>query len=57
MMGGAGLLARSMGYSSDIASRISIASISIFFIIGGGLFYFVDEEKGREEVKYLERNS
>jgi UMF1 family MFS transporter len=57
VMGGAGLLVRSMGYSSDVASRVSITSISIFFIIGGGLFYFVDEEKGREEVKYLERNS
>ncbi|MEW6601954.1 MAG: MFS transporter, partial [Nitrospirota bacterium] len=57
VMGGAGLLVRSMGYSSDIASRASISSISLFFIIGGVLFYFVDEEKGRREVKYLEENS
>jgi UMF1 family MFS transporter len=57
VMGGAGLLIRSLGYSSDIASRASITSISLFFIIGGFLFYFVDEEKGREEVKYLERDS
>ena len=57
VMGGVGLLARSMGYSSDIASRASIASISIFFIAGGVLFYFVDEEKGREEVKFLKGNS
>ncbi len=57
VMGGAGLLVRSMGYSSDIASRASIISISLFFIVGGILFYFVDEEKGREEVKYLEEDS
>lgn len=57
VMGGAGLLVRSMGYSSDIASRASITSISLFFIIGGVLFYFVDEKKGREEVRYLEENS
>jgi UMF1 family MFS transporter len=56
-MGGAGLLVRSMGYSSDTASRASITSLSIFFIIGGVLFYFVDEGKGREEVRYLEGNS
>ncbi|KPK01151.1 MAG: MFS transporter [Nitrospira bacterium SG8_35_4] len=54
VMGGSGLLVRNMGYSSNVASRASIASISIFFIAGGILFYFVDEEKGRKEVKYLE---
>jgi len=54
MMGGVGLLVRSMGYSSDIASRTGIASISFFFIAGGVLLYFVDEEKGRAEIKYLE---
>jgi UMF1 family MFS transporter len=53
-MGGAGLFIRSIGYSSNVASRVSITSISIFFISGGILFYFVDEKKGREEVKYLE---
>jgi UMF1 family MFS transporter len=54
VMGGAGLFIRNLGYSSNIASRVSISSISIFFIAGGILFYFVDEEKGRAEVKYLE---
>jgi UMF1 family MFS transporter len=54
VMGGAGLFIRSIGYSSNVASRVSISSISIFFIAGGILFYFVDEEKGRAEVKYLE---
>ncbi len=57
VMGGAGLFVRSMGYNSDIASRAGIACIAIFFIAGGILFYFVDEEKGRAEVKYLEKNS
>ena len=55
-MAGVVLLVKSMGYSSNIASRASISSISLFFIAGGILFYFVDEEKGKEEVKYLERN-
>ena len=53
LMGGVGLLVRSMGYGSDIASRTSITSISLLFIAGGLLFYFVNEEKGKEEVKYL----
>jgi len=35
------------------ASRWSIGSILILFIIGAALFYFVDEEKGREQAKYL----
>lgn len=57
VMGGTGLLMRSMVYTSDIASRASITSIAIFFIVGGVLFYVVDEEKGRKEVQYLERNN
>ena len=57
VVGGTGLLVRFMGFSADIASRASIASVSIFFIAGGILFCFVDEEKGREDVKYLEKNS
>jgi UMF1 family MFS transporter len=56
VMGGAGLLVKSLGYTSDIASRVSITSITIFFILGGILLYFVDEEKGKEEVRYLEEN-
>ena len=56
VMGGAGLFMRSLGFSSDIASRASISSISLFFIVGGILFYFVDEEKGRAEVRYLEKS-
>ena len=54
VMGGAALFIKSIGYSSDTASRASITSISIFFIAGGILFYFVDENKGREELKYLD---
>jgi UMF1 family MFS transporter len=37
----------------QLASRCSIASILMLFIIGAILFYFVDEEKGRAEVAYL----
>jgi len=35
------------------ASRWSIGSILILFIIGAVLFYFVDEEKGRAQAAYL----
>jgi UMF1 family MFS transporter len=40
----------------QLASRWSIGSILILFILGALLFYFVDEEKGREQVKYLSTN-
>ena len=38
----------------QLASRWGIGSILILFIIGGILFYFVDEEKGRQQAAYLE---
>jgi UMF1 family MFS transporter len=38
----------------QLAFRWGIASILILFIIGGILFYFVDEEKGRQQAKLLE---
>ncbi|MDY6933603.1 MAG: MFS transporter [Spirochaetota bacterium] len=53
LMGGVGLLVRSMGYSGDIATRVSITSISLLFIIGGTLFYFVNEDRAIDEIKNL----
>lgn len=53
LMGGAGVLIQSLGYSSDFASRLSITSVSLLFLAGGILFYFVDEEKGKQEARYL----
>lgn len=53
LIGGTGLLVRSIGYSSNIASRIGISSISLFFVAGGVLLYFVDEGKGKGEAKNL----
>lgn len=41
----------------QIASRWGIGSVVLLFIIGAILFKFVDEEKGREEAKYLEEHS
>ena len=38
----------------QMASRWGIASILILFIAGAVLFYFVDEEKGREQAALLE---
>jgi UMF1 family MFS transporter len=40
-------------YAGQLASRWGIASISILFIIGAVLFFFVDEQKGRIEAVYL----
>jgi len=40
----------------QMASRWSIGSILILFIIGAVLFYFVDEKKGREQAAYLSAN-
>ncbi|MDZ7262010.1 MAG: MFS transporter [candidate division KSB1 bacterium] len=53
LIGGVGLLIKYLGYSSNTASRVSISSIAFLFLAGGTLFYFVNEEKGREEAKYL----
>jgi UMF1 family MFS transporter len=53
LMGRAGLLVRALGGSSDLASRFSISSLSILFVAGGILFYFVNEEKAKDEMKYL----
>ena len=38
----------------QLASRWGIASISILFIAGAVLFYFVDEQKGRQQASLLE---
>lgn len=40
----------------QLASRWGIASILILFIVGAILFYFVDEEKGREQAAFLEQD-
>ena len=40
----------------QLASRWGIGSILLLFIVGGILFYFVDEEKGRQQAALLEAN-
>ena len=40
----------------QIASRWSIGSILILFIIGVVLFYFVDEKEGKKQARYLAEN-
>lgn len=52
-LGVVGLLVKSMGYSSDLASRAGITSISLFFLTGGLMLYFVDEKAGRAEAQHL----
>jgi UMF1 family MFS transporter len=53
LMGGVGLGARALGMTSDTASRIGIASMSVFFIVGGTLLLFVDEAEGRRQARIL----
>ena len=53
LIGAVAVLARSLGYGDHLASRISIASVSLLFIAGGLLFFFVDEERGKREARYL----
>lgn len=64
LMGGVGLLVNSSRVTnnlakqwgipiSSLASRLSITSISILFIVGGVLFYFVNEQKAKAEIQYL----
>ncbi len=52
-MGGMGLLIKALGYNSQTASRISISSVALFFIAGGILLHFVNEERGEGELAYL----
>jgi UMF1 family MFS transporter len=40
--------------AGQLASRWGIASILILFVVGAVLFYFVDEEKGRQQAELLE---
>jgi UMF1 family MFS transporter len=53
LIGSVGLLVKKLGFSSNIASRLSISSIVILFIAGGILLYFVNEQKGKEQLRYL----
>ncbi|MGD2272979.1 MAG: MFS transporter, partial [Desulfobacterales bacterium] len=44
-----------MVYFGRLASRWSIGSILILFLVGAILFYFVDERKGKTEALYLSK--
>lgn len=59
LIGFTALAVKSMGYSQDIASRASLSSVAILFLLGGALFYFVNEEKARTEAQnhYAEKNN
>ncbi|MBD3178932.1 MAG: MFS transporter [Candidatus Latescibacteria bacterium] len=54
LMGAVAVLASRAGAGGTLATRISIASVSVLFIAGGVLFYFVDREEGRRETTRLE---
>jgi UMF1 family MFS transporter len=36
-----------------LAARWGISSLLVLFLMGGILFYFVNEEKGKAEIRYL----
>jgi len=50
LMAGVGLAARSMGYPSHLASRISITAVSLFFLAGGVLLFFVRPKHSPQEL-------
>jgi UMF1 family MFS transporter len=50
LIGATGLAIRSLGGSPGTASRLGITSVSILFISGAVLLYFVDEERARREI-------
>lgn len=53
LMGGVALLLYNMGFEGNTATRGSIMSIALLFIAGGTVFYFVDEQVGRQQVADL----
>lgn len=53
LIGMTGIAARSMGYAGSTASRIGIVSVAILFLAGGFILRFVDEDKGKKELRYL----
>ncbi|MFP4547346.1 MAG: MFS transporter [Fidelibacterota bacterium] len=56
LVGSINIIARTAGFNSNAATRIGIGSIAILFIGGSILLYFVDLEKGKEQVDFLSNN-
>jgi MFS-type transporter involved in bile tolerance (Atg22 family) len=42
-----------MGYEGSTASRFGIVSVAVLFLAGGLILSFVDEDRGKEERRYL----
>jgi len=53
LIGTVAIVVRSLGFEDTLASRVSISSVSILFVLGGFILCFVNEEKGKEEAQYL----
>lgn len=51
LMGLFKILARGMGFSGEMATRISISSVALLVISGGLLLIMVNEEKGKRELR------
>lgn len=53
LIGSFALLLRSFGVSSIAASRSSITAVSLLFLSGGALLFYVDETRGKQEAQHL----
>ncbi|MCK4548957.1 MAG: MFS transporter [Candidatus Krumholzibacteria bacterium] len=54
LIGTTGLVLRSFGTSAETATRLGITSVSILFIGGAVLLWFVDEDRARREILEVE---
>jgi len=57
LMYGMIFIVRCLGYAPLIQTRLSITSISLLFLAGGVILYFVSEDKGRQQLEYLSDKS
>ncbi len=53
LMGYAGLMLKYAGLTSESAARGSIISITLLFLAGAALLFFVDENKARQDLAFL----
>jgi len=55
LIGTVAILFRTIGFESEISSRMSIASISLLFIAGGATLSFVNEQRARAQASHFEK--
>ena len=55
LIGTVAILLRTVGFGSEISSRMSIATISLLFVAGGVMLFFVNEKRARAHATEFER--